>query len=66
MSVRRIFRVEVEEIGLGYLVKVPELPEVAPFTLKKEHQAEDAARYYIAKALSSDPDSFDLDVHRFF
>jgi hypothetical protein len=45
MSERRIFRVEVEEIGGGFLVTVPELPEVTPFGLRKEHQAEDAARF---------------------
>jgi len=63
---RRVYVVHVYEHGLGYLVTVPELPEVAPFTLKREHQAEDAARYYIAKVLSSDPDSFELDVYAMF
>jgi predicted RNase H-like HicB family nuclease len=62
MSERRIFRVEVREIGGGFLVTVPELPEVTPFGLRKEQQAEDAARYYIAKALAQDPTSFDLQI----
>lgn len=56
----------MEEIGGGFLVTVPELPEVTPFGLRKEQQAENAARYYIAKALSADPDTFDLDIFAMF
>ena len=66
MTERRVWRVEVEEIGGGFLVTVPELPEVTPFGLRKEQRAADAARYYIAKALSADPDSFDVDVYAMF
>jgi len=56
-----VWRVEVEQIGGGFLVTVPELPEVTPFGLRKERHIKSSARFHIAKALAVDPDSFDID-----
>ena len=66
MTERRVWRVEVEEIGGGFLVTVPELPEVTPFGLGKERHVESSARFYIAKALSVEPDSFDVNIFAMF
>lgn len=66
MIQRKVWRVEVEEIGGGFLVTVPDLPDVTPFGIRKERHVESSARFYIAKALSVDPDSFDVDVYAMF
>ena len=61
-----MWRVEVEEIGGGFLVTVPDLPEGRPFGIRKERHVESSARFYIAKALTTDPFSFDVDVFAMF